>query len=74
MSQATINKEYKGKSPEQASLRIAHSTIHDSITNKKKQLNPVSGLPNDLITAKAPEIKRSYRYYPDGPGGNYPGL
>jgi hypothetical protein len=45
-----------------------------SIINKKKQLNPVSGLPNDLVTAKAPEIKRSYRYYPDGPGGNYPGL
>ena len=74
MSQATINKEYKGKSPEQASLRIAYSTIHDSIINKKKQVHPFAVLPNDLITAKAPEIKHSYRYYPDGPGGNYSGL
>ena len=74
MSQATINKKYTGKSPDQASIRITHSSITTSATNSRKHINPVSVLPNDLVTAKFPEIKKSYRYYPDGPGGNYPGL
>ena len=74
MSQATFNKKHIGKSPDQASIRITHSTIHSSSTNTRKRINPVSVLSNDLVTAKFPEIKKSYRYYPDGPGGNYPGL
>ncbi|HZI00562.1 MAG TPA: hypothetical protein VEX63_05410, partial [Flavisolibacter sp.] len=62
------------KSPDQAPFRIAHSTNPFSVTNTKKKMLSFSGLPNDLVIVKQPEIKKSYRYYPDGPGGNYPGL
>jgi len=74
MNRVTIINQKKVQSPESNALRIAHSSIHPEGGELKSKEVHLLHTSQEIITVKSPEIKRSFRYYPDGPMGNYQGL